>query len=227
MKCAIMQPTYLPWLGYFKMMNQVDVFVFLDDIQFSKRSWQQRNKIALNNKEKMLTIPCVTKGLRHQNINEVFVDQSTDWMSQHKKTIEQAYRHYPYFSDLHSILALYNNSTKKLSEFTIAIIEEIAKNAKITTKFMLSSELKADGSKSAYLLNICNELGAKEYISAAGSKEYIEEEGLFDQSNILVSYEQSEPFIYMQYNAKPLIPYLSSIDFIANHGFSKLKEEFL
>ncbi len=227
MKCAIMQPTYLPWLGYFKMMNQVDIFVFLDDIQFAKRSWQQRNKIALNNQEKMLTIPCITKGLRHQNINEVCVDQNSNWKSQHQKTIEQAYRHYPYFSELQSILALYNNPTDKLSEFTIALIKETAKNAKIKPKFILSSELKANGSKSAYLLNICNELGATEYVSAAGSKEYIEEEGLFAQSDILVSYEQSEPFIYMQYNAKPLIPYLSAIDFIANHGFSKLKEEFL
>lgn len=225
MKCAIMQPTYLPWLGYFKMMNQVDTFVFLDDIQFSKRSWQQRNKIALHNQEKILTIPCNSKGLRHQKINEVNMDLSTNWKLQHQKTIEQAYRDYPYSSELRYILELYNEPTNKLSEFTIALIKEIAKEANITTEFVLSSELKATGSKSEYLLNICNELGVTEYVSAAGSRDYIEEEGLFAQSPIWVTYEQSEPFIYTQYNGNPTIPYLSSIDFIANHGILKMKEE--
>ena len=227
MKCAIMQPTYLPWLGYFKMMNQVDTFVFLDDIQFAKRSWQQRNKIAFHNQEKMLTIPCITKGLRHQKINEVFIDLSTNWKLQHKQTIEQAYRNYPYFAELQYILDFYNDPTNKLSEFTIALVKEIANKANISPEFILSSELKANGSKSAYLLNICNELGATEYVSAAGSKDYIEEEGLFAQSDIFVTYEQSEPFIYKEYNAEPAIPYLSSIDYIANHGFSKMKEELL
>ncbi|MFJ7950813.1 WbqC family protein [Lysinibacillus sp. NPDC096418] len=224
MKCAIMQPTYLPWLGYFKMMNQVDTFVFLDDIQFAKRSWQQRNKIALHNQEKILTIPCITKGLRHQKINEVYMDLSTNWKSQHHKTIEQAYRNYPYFSELEYILEFYNEPTNKLSEFTIALIKETAKNANITPEFILSSELKANGSKSAYLLNICNELGATEYVSAAGSKQYIEDEALFAQSDIFVTYEQSEPFIYKQFNEKPTIPYLSFIDYIANQGFLKMEE---
>lgn len=222
-----MQPTYLPWLGFFKMMNRVDKFVFLDDVQFAKRSWQQRNKISLSNQEKMLTIPCITKGLRHQRINEVHIDLSTNWKLQHKKTIEQAYPNYPYFSELQSILEIYNEPTNKLSEFTIALIKEIAKKANITPKFFLSSELKATGSKSEYLINICNELGATEYVSAVGSKKYIEEEGLFAQSDIFVTYEQSEPFIYKQYNGKPTIPYLSSIDYIANHGFSKMKEDVL
>lgn len=219
-----MQPTYLPWLGYFKMMNQVDVFVFLDDVQFTKRSWQQRNKIALHNQEKILTIPCITKGLRHQKINQVNMDLSTNWKSQHLKTIEQAYRNYPFFSELQSILELYNEPTSKLSEFTITLIKEVAQRANITTDFILSSELRASGSKSEYLLNICNELGATEYVSAAGSKDYIEEEGLFAQSEIIVTYEQSEPFIYKQYNGELIIPYLSSIDYVANHGFSKLEE---
>lgn len=227
MKCAIMQPTYLPWLGFFKMMNRVDKFVFLDDVQFAKRSWQQRNKIALQNREKMLTIPCITKGLRDQKINEVYMDLSTNWKSQHQKTIEQAYRNHPYFLELQSILEIYNEPTNKLSEFTISLIKEIAKKANITPEFFLSSELKANGSKSEYLLNICNELGATEYVSAAGSKDYIEEEGLFTQSDIFVTYEQSEPFIYEQYNGKPIIPYLSSIDYIANHGFIMMKEDVL
>ncbi|AMO84407.1 WbqC-like protein family protein [Solibacillus isronensis B3W22] len=227
MKCAIMQPTYLPWLGFFKMMNQVDIFVILDDVQFSKRSWQQRNKISLSNQEKMLTIPCITKGLRHQRINEVHLDLSMNWKLQHKKTLEQAYRNYPYFSELQSILEIYNEPTNKLSEFTIAIIKEIANKANITPKFILSSELDATGVKSEYLLNICNELGVTEYVSAAGSKEYIEEEGLFAQSDIFVTYEQSESFIYKQYNEKPTLPYLSSIDYIANHGYLSMKEEVL
>lgn len=227
MKCAIMQPTYLPWIGYFKMMNRVDKFVFLDDIQFAKRSWQQRNKIALDGTEKMLTIPCITKGLRHQKINEVNMDFSTNWKLQHQKTIEQAYHNYPYFTELQYIFELYNEPPKKLSEFTIALIKRIATQANITTEFILSSELNVHGTKSAYLLNICKELGATEYISAGGSREYIEEEGLFRQSDIIVTYEQSEPFIYKQYNGKATIPYLSSIDYIANHGFLKMKEEVL
>mgnify|MGYP003315469201 CR=1 FL=1 len=90
-RIAIMQPTYLPWIGYFGLMEYVDMFVFLDSVQFEKRSWQQRNKIKTNEGERYLTIPVQSKGKRDQLINEVKVLKCSNFEKQHKRLIKQYY----------------------------------------------------------------------------------------------------------------------------------------
>ena len=93
MKIAIMQPTFFPWSGYFALMEYVDIFVFLDHVQFNKRSWQQRNKIyCINtNDVKWLTVPILSKNLRHQKICEAKIDNSSSFRDKHYKFISQNY----------------------------------------------------------------------------------------------------------------------------------------
>ena len=80
MKLAIMQPTFLPWPAYFALINYVDEFIFLDNVQFDKRSWQQRNFIISNNKKTLLTVPVISKNRFDQTINEVEIDQSSQYI---------------------------------------------------------------------------------------------------------------------------------------------------
>ncbi|WP_160327635.1 WbqC family protein [Sporosarcina koreensis] len=222
-----MQPTYLPWIGYFHMMAQVETFVFLDDVQFSKRSWQQRNKIDYEGKEKWVTIPTITKGLRHQKILDVRIDNTVDWQSQHSQLIKHAYSKKPFYNDLEGILELYKQECILLSDFTTSLIVFIAKELDIVTDLLKSSDIPVTGIKSSYLFNICEYLGASSYLSASGSKEYIEAESVFEKSNVRVNYHQGDPYIYPHHSEKPFIPYLSIIDYIANRGFDNFKKEIL
>ena len=97
MRIAIMQPTYLPWMGYFAMIDQVDIFIIFDSVQFSKRSWQQRNQINTANGPAWLTVPVLSKGKRGQLINEVKIDTTSNFHKSHILLIENNYSRAPYF----------------------------------------------------------------------------------------------------------------------------------
>ena len=126
MKVAIMQPTYLPWAGYFAMMDRVDQFVLLDDVQFEKRSWQQRNRIKTANSLVWLTVPVLTKGKREQLIKDALIEKSAGFQEKHIKSMTLNYKkslcfdHYS--NDLFDIL---NKDHDKLSELTIELIKKI------------------------------------------------------------------------------------------------------
>ena len=82
-KIAIMQPTFLPWLGYFSLIKKVDKFIFLDSVQFNKRSWQQRNKIKNNTKSMYLTVPVLSKNKFDQKISETKIDRNSKYIENH------------------------------------------------------------------------------------------------------------------------------------------------
>ncbi len=225
MKTAIMQPTYLPWIGYFHMIRQVDLFTFLDDVQFARRSWQQRNRIMLRGSEHFLTIPVSSKGRRDQLIMDVIVDDGQHWRDKHKITLSHAYRRHPFGSDIIDVVGeCLDRSSEKLSDITIAIITALCDHLHISTPLQRSSDLPVSGTKSGYLLALCSRCGASEYVSARGSREYIEEEALFAQASIAVEYHDFLPVPYRQVGASQFIPYMSAVDVIANIGFEGAAE---
>lgn len=225
MKCAIMQPTYLPWAGYFNLMESVDLFVLLDDVQFNKRSWQQRNRILLEGKEKILTIPVKSKGRRDQLIIDAEVDKDTNWYQNHLLTIKNAYKKHPYGEEA---IDLYLSCIDPQSELLIDINRAFIQKAKtyldINTKLIKSSQLPVYGKKSEYLINICNYLDADTYLSPQGSFEYIQEEDLFRNTSIKLEYQNYNPKSYIQKEVKEFIPYLSILDIIANIGLDCTKK---
>ena len=105
MKVAIMQSTYLPWVGYFALMKSVDVFIILDSVQFSKRSWQQRNQIKTESGAKWLTVPVISKGKKDQLIADVKIDYSSKFPESHINMIEQNYRKSPFFGDFSEVFS--------------------------------------------------------------------------------------------------------------------------
>jgi hypothetical protein len=218
MKIAIMQPTFLPWLGYFAMINQVDIFVFLDDVQFVKRSWQQRNRISRHGISEWLTLPVISKGLQQQQINETKILNCDKTI---KKLIGKLDNNYhscdhqkKFTSHLETEIFKYQN----LADLNCSLIKHYSRGLGINTKFLRSSEIKADGSKSEKLFEICIALGALKYLSAPGSKEYIENEKLYPKYGIAVEYFHYECMTYTDRGA--VIPtHLSVIDPLIRFDF--------
>ncbi|WP_255414982.1 WbqC family protein [Cohnella sp. AR92] len=223
-----MQPTYLPWAGYFHLMSTVDTFVFLDDVQFARRSWQQRNRIVLQGREAFLTVPVMSRGKQEQLIYDVVTDETQAWRQEHILKLRHAYGKHPYGNEIiHLIERCYQESGSKLCELNINIISAIKHALHMNAKLLRSSELSADGTKSAYLINICKSVGASHYVSAPGSRQYIEEEALFAVEPLELSYHMFQPFLYPQRNATEFIPYMSIIDLISNVGFERAREYLL
>ena len=179
--CAIMQPTYNPWLGYFDLIDRVDTFVFLDNVQVVKRSWQVRNRIKTPKGELFLTIPIRRPKGQKTKLNEALIDDTQPWREKHIKTIEFYYRKSPYFDEIFPfVVELIEYPTQILSEFNINFITRVAKKIGIAAKFVKASDLEPlEGKKDVLLANICKKIGCSKYISPQGSAEYLEADNRF------------------------------------------------
>lgn len=215
---AIMQPTYLPWIGYFGMIDRADVFVFLDSVQFARRSWQQRNRIKAANGVQMLTVPVLKKGAREQRIDDVRIDDAARFAEKHRRAIEHAMAKAPYFKDYSGgLFATLEAGHERLADLDIALIRWLSGAFGIDTSFAQSSQIDAAGSKADLLAEICRALGGDVYLSAPGSAEYIEESDAFQRAGVALIYHSFEHPAYAQLHG-PFEPYLSAIDLLFNLG---------
>lgn len=218
MRVAIMQPTYLPWLGYFGLMKSVDLFIVLDSVQFAKRSWQQRNQIKTANGPLWLSVPVLSKGKREQLISEVEIDYSRDFPRGHQKTLEMNYKKSAYFDTLSpQLFAILGADNKYLAGLTISSILWIRDVLGITTPVRLASEFKVNGAKADLLASLCEQAGATEYISPPGSKDYLDESNAFVRHNIPLHYFH---FTHPEYPQRfgEFLPNMSVIDLLFNCG---------
>lgn len=222
MKTAvIMQPTYLPWMGYFDLMDQSDVFVLLDSVQFDRRSWQQRNRIKSPQGELMLTIPVIKKGKFSQRICDVNLDIFSGFFKNHIKAIEFNYRKAKFFDKYFDSIRGLLSKGEKLSEFTIEIMKWIKDSLGIKSELIRSSQLDVSGTKMELLVDICKKINADCYLSPLKSKEYIGNGNQFLSKNINLQYHQ---YAHPQYNQLfgEFIPYLSVLDLLFNEGDASL-----
>jgi len=227
--CAIMQPTFLPWLGYFDMIDQVNNFIFYDDVQLAKRSWQVRNKIKTHSGELFLTIPVKkTKNRDELLISETEISYDERWQKKHLKNFESSYKKATHFKEVYSfIVDHYNNNYKLLSTFNIDFILAVSKKIGIETKFIKSSELlNIKGDKDIRLASICKSINSNLYLSAQGSGKYIEIKdpgGEIVKNAINLYYHFFE---YPRYNQihGDFISHMSIIDLLFNEGFDNALE---
>ncbi len=222
MICAIMQPTYIPWIGYFDLIDKVDIFVFYDDVQLAKRSWQVRNRIKSSNGEVWLTLPIKkTKKRDDLIIKEALLNNEEKWIKKHLNTIKLNYKKSKFFNEVYpDIENVYFNATL-LSDFNIKLIKLISRRIGINTTFINSSSLQnIEGQKDFRLVQICKALQIKKYLSPQGSAEYINEKqkgGEFVNNNIELYYHNYKHPQYKQlYNN--FIPYLGVLDLLFNEG---------
>lgn len=219
MKCAIMQPTYFPWAGYFSLIDQVDAFVFLDDVQYERGTWQNRNRVLVNGQPHWLTVPARREFLG-QAINQVTIDEKNNWRQKQFKLLSQAYAGHPYSADmLNAAKIIVAPDLTHLSKLNIKIITDLCRTLGITTKLLRSSELGIGGSRTERLINICEHLECDEYISPMGSAVYLAEDGFVEKTSIRLSFNDFVPAPYVQVNTQSFVSHLSVLDILANLGW--------
>lgn len=212
-----MQPTYLPWLGYFDMMARVDTFVLLDNVQFEKASWQQRNRIKTAQGELMLTVP-IRKGPVDRLIAQTEINTDTRFGTTHAKSLQTAYGKARFASDyLPELTRLLKDGPSTLGAFNESLIRWIAEQLGLTTRIVRGSDLTATGRRTELSVAQCRELGASDYLAAGGSREYTSQEPGFAQHGIAVEYHSYDHPTYAQQHG-PFVPFLSAVDALLNVG---------
>ncbi len=217
MTVVIAQPENLPWLGYFDKMRHSDCFVFLDNVQFKRRYFENRNKIRTSNNWIWLTIPVLVKGKFEQKISEVLIDNDRDWRKKHWNSLLHAYSKAPYFKDYADFFEhTYKQDWRFLADFNIACILFIAQQLSLKPEFKRASELNVEGRSTDLLLNICRHLDASIYYSGKFGKDYLDE-SRFAEYNIGIAYQDFKHPVYNQ-RFLPFIPGMSAVDLLFNHG---------
>lgn len=223
-----MQPTYFPWAGYFNLIHSVDCFVFLDDVQLEKQSWQTRNRIIENQSVAYLTLP-IQKCELTTKINEVCLSSNiSHWQAKTLKRLMTNYSKSSYGLDLLNDLEfLFKDNlilSKSLSEYNIEIIKFLCQKMSIESQFYLSSEFDFLEKRTDYLIKILDKLECAHYLSPQGSKAYLMEDKFCEKTEVNLLFQEYEPKSYLQYGTNEFISHLSIIDVIANLGYEKASE---
>lgn len=214
-----MQPTYLPWSGYFNLMVQADVFVLLDDVQFNRNSWQSRNRILSQGAEMLLTVPVLADHL-DTRIQDVRLAPGP-WRRKHLTSIREAYSKAPHGATLLALLAPFYESPQvpgSLADWNQQIIAALAEALGITVPLMRASTLQCGGRRSAHVVNICTALDCDEYLSPVGSADYLQQDDFETNGRISLRFQSYVPAPYPQRKAPDFVSHLSIVDVIAHQG---------
>jgi hypothetical protein len=216
-----MQPTYLPWIGYFSLIKDVDVFIFLNDVQFSSRSWQQRNRILSQSGPIWLTVPIHLPNGRPTLIQEAEIVQDQKFALKHIKSIKMSYEKSVGYEHIKNhIFPILEQNFKYIQDLNVSLIKEFCKLLEIETVFKYSSEFDSEGAKGFRLAAIAKKVAADSYLSPPGSKDYLVDFDGFAKVGIELKYKDYKLHPYTQKNSE-FIPNLSIIDVICNLGVSE------
>ncbi len=215
MKVSISQPTLFPWIGYFNMIKNSDVFVFLDNVKFQKQSWQMRNRLKTRSRidpsEIWIRIP-TNLSKTDTVIKDVLIDNSQDWGQKHIDYFRTNYG--KKYKEITFLEKLYEQDWEKIADFNIEFITQCCQYLEISTKLVRASELGVQGKKSHLVLDICKKLKATELMPNEGSKIYLEKDKeIFEKENIKISYHRFEHPTYKQKGDK-FLENLSVLDLL-------------
>ncbi|HEV2915726.1 MAG TPA: WbqC family protein [Pyrinomonadaceae bacterium] len=214
---VVLQPGYLPWLGFFDQVYRSDIFVFYDDVQFDKNGWRNRNRIKSPAGPHWLTVPVRVNSLE-QRIFETEIDDRQPWARKHSGTIKQFYAKAPYLKRYLPELedTLMGRRWERLIDLDVAVIELLCRWLGIERRTLRSSELGVGGERSERLLNICLAQGAGRYLSGSAARSYLNTE-LFAAHGIEVLWQDYQHPVYAQQHGE-FVPFLSALDLLLNCG---------
>lgn len=217
-KIAILQSNYLPWKGVFDLINRVDVFVFLEDVQYTTRDWRNRNKILTLEGAKWITVPIANKDKRTQLICEAEINNEENWQKKHFNAFQTNYGKAEYYKKYKWIIEdIYlNKSWSKISDLNIYATKLISKELGIKTEFVNSKDLNTSGAKDDKLIEICKKLNCDYYLSGPAAKNYIVNEK-FKNNSIELEYMEYEYPNYKQV-FDPFNHNVTILDLIFNCG---------
>lgn len=217
MLVAIHQPEHLPWLGFFEKLLRADLFVVLDNVQFSAGDFQNRNRVKGANGAQWLTVPVQRRF--PQLINEVEV-AGDGWRAKHWKTLRSCYARAAHFATFAPQFEdLYKRPWAKLVDFNVAAIRLLMRAFGIEKRLAFASEIAAGGHKSELVLNICRALGANRYYSGRAGSTYLDW-GQFRQAGVEIIIQNFQHPTYEQLFMKGqgFLPYMSAVDLLFNCG---------
>ncbi|MDD6168814.1 MAG: WbqC family protein [Lachnospiraceae bacterium] len=223
-KVAILQSNYIPWKGYFDIINMVDEFILYDDMQYTRRDWRNRNKIKTLNGTQWLTIPVENKGKFFQKINETRVVDNK-WVDSHWKSIQCNYARAKYFEEYEDRIKQVYTACKDeeyLSQINYRFILEICSILGIKTKITWSSDYNLVDGKTERLVGLVKEAGGNCYLSGPAAKDYIIED-LFKNEGIQLEWMDYSNYKEYQQISKPFEHGVSILDLIFNEGISATK----
>jgi hypothetical protein len=217
-----LQPSYMPWSGYFDQIDRADIFVHYDDVQFDKQGWRNRNRIKAHDGVQWLTVPVRHKKRLTQRICNTEIDGRVPWGQKHLRSIEQNYARAKFLDDfIEPIRNILNHRWARIADLDITMCESICDWLGVSAQFERSSELKPKGDRNERLVEICRCFNVDCYLTGAAAVSYLDVE-LFKRNGIRVEFQRYEPVRYEQLYDN-FIPYLSVVDLIMNCGPASLE----
>ncbi len=211
MLVAIHQPQYLPWLGYLDKIDQADVFVILDNVQFKKNEWQNRNRIRTAQGWQWVTVPVLHRF--GQRIDEVCVNQTEEWASKHLRAVEMAYAKAPHVqAHWDGFRAILEQRWERLAAVNVAVIQWLCRAYGITTPLRLASEMTLRDEPTDRLVDICRAVGGTAYLAGAGAAGYMDMPR-FEASGITLRVQDFHHPVYPQCY-EPFVPGMAAIDLL-------------
>lgn len=222
---AILQPTYLPWLGYFEMIAAADVFVVYDHVQFVKKSWHHRNRIKGPNGEILLSIPIKKAPLATPLYQAELAAEYEKVLASHWTSISHAYKRAPYFDQYsESLQVMYLSKYASLTDLTVSFIQYFCNQLGINTTFVSSSTLSLDDSlinSTEKVVDLCKKTNISSLYDANGAQSVIDTL-IFEKNGIGISFQNYEHPIYSQLYGS-FLPYMSTLDLLLNEGEKSLE----
>jgi hypothetical protein len=216
---AIVQSCYIPWKGYFDLINSVDEFVLFDDRQFTRRDWRNRNRIKTPSGTHWLTIPVQVAGRYHQRIDETVVSDRA-WARRHWKTLAQAYAAAPHFNAYgEHFREAYEelDDEPRLSAINRRLLQAVCDVLGIRTKLGWSTEYVGEGSRTERLVSLCRQTGATRYLTGPRARDYINTT-LFEDAAIALTYMDYEGYRPYPQLHPPFEHSVTVLDLIFNTG---------
>jgi hypothetical protein len=218
-----MQPTYMPWAGYLNLMTQVDTFIYLDDAQYERSSWQNRNRVLVRGAPAWLTVP-VVRGFLGAQINQVCVDDATHWRRKHVALLSNSYARHAHAREMLEAAEWLGAATHSgLADLNIALLEDLRQKLGIMTPTLRSSQLGVTGARTGRLIAMLEQLGATEYVTPPGAVGYMPEGGVVEHTRIKLLVHNFQPTQYQQRETDEFVSHLSILDVVAHLGWGGTK----
>jgi hypothetical protein len=225
MKIAVMQPYIFPYIGYFQMVYAVDKFVFYDDVNFIKKGWINRNRILVNGRDYMFTVPLLKASQNNLILESYIQDEGyLEWKNKFLQTIELNYKKAPHFKEVYQLLKVFfDKKFHNISEMAIESVRLVVDYLGIKTNFAKSSEAYQNKGmeRQERLIDICKKENANHYINALGGQELYKKED-FLKKGIKLDFIKTLPIEYKQFN-NDFVSWLSIIDVMMFNDIEEIK----
>jgi len=216
---GILQPGYLPWLGFFEQVYRSDIFVIYDDVQYDKHGWRNRNRIKNANGFQWLTVP--VRASAKPLVKDTQIANEHHWQKKHIAALQMAYSRAPYFEHYFSKMShILSQEWVYLIDLDVALMEYLMSELGLKRELVFASDLNVAGEQTERLVKMCQALDATRFYEGAAGKNYIDNH-LFEAANITLEYQEYEHPTYNQLFGE-FVPYLSVVDLLFNHGQESL-----